>query len=181
MNENTPNRGTGAGGAQTNRNGLTYEEMTDLQTEYNIIEENEHSKRIRFINSEKIFITTKQSHLFKCMNEHVNKDIKKAHGCKNPDECFIDAENKRIFIIEKKFQQRPGSVCEKIQTSEFKIWQYSRTFPTYEIVYMYCLSDWFKKNCKAELEYLEYKNVPVFWGNNEDYKQNLIKFILNYK
>ena len=33
------NRGTGAGGAQTNINGLTYEEMTDLQTEYNLIEE----------------------------------------------------------------------------------------------------------------------------------------------
>ena len=181
MNENPTNQGTGAGGAQTNINGLTYEEMTDLQTEYNLIKENEHSNRIRFNNSDTIFITTRQSHLFKCMNEHVNKDIKKAHGCKNPDECFIDEENKRIFIIEKKFQQGHGSVCEKIQTSEFKIWQYSRTFPTYEIVYMYCLSDWFKKNCKAELEYLEYKNVPVFWGNHEDYKRDLIRFLLNYK
>ena len=29
----------------------------------------------------------------------------KAHGCKNPDECYIDEERKIMFIIEKKFQQ----------------------------------------------------------------------------
>jgi len=48
-------------------------------------------------------------------------------------------------------------------------------------VYIYCLSDWFKKNCKAELEYLEYKNIPVFWGNSNIYKTNIIKYIINYK
>ena len=33
----------------------------------------------------------------------MNKDIAKAHGCKNPDECYIDEEFKNIFIIEKNF------------------------------------------------------------------------------
>ena len=45
---------------------------------------------------------------------------------------------------------------------------------------MYCLSDWFKINCNAELEYLEYKNVPVFWGNCPNYKKNIIDYIINY-
>ena len=85
------------------------------------------------------------------------------------------------FNLGFKFQQVGGSVCEKIQTSEFKIWQYNRTFPQYKIVYIYCLSDWFKDNCQAEIEYLNYRNVPVFWGNNPEYKKNIIEFIVNYK
>ena len=32
------NRGTGAGGANTNKNGLPYEEMTDLRDKYTVIE-----------------------------------------------------------------------------------------------------------------------------------------------
>ena len=100
------------------------------------------------------------------MDNHVDKKINKAHGCKNPDECYIDEENKTIFIVEKKFQQVGGSVCEKIQTSDFKIWQYRRTFPEFEIIYIYCLSDWFKYNCKAEIEYLEFKGNEIYveWG-----------------
>ena len=100
----------------------------------------------------------------------------------------IEAANKsnktitiETFIIEKKFQQCSGSVCEKIQTPDFKLWQYSRTFPDYTIIYIYCLSDWFKKNCKAELEYLDFKNIPYFWGISETYKDDIINFILNYK
>ena len=84
-------------------------------------------------------------------------------------------------IIEKKFQQVSGSVCEKIQTYDFKMWQYQRTFPSYNIVYIYCLSEWFKTNCKAELEYFEYRNVPLFWGNSPSYKNDIIHFMNNYK
>lgn len=180
--EPVSNRGTGAGGSNTNKNGLPYEELTDLESEYTVISsDDKHSKNIQFSASDRIFKMTKQSGLFKCMNTHVNKEVAKGHGCKNPDECYIDEESKTIFILEKKFQQVSGSVCEKIQTSDFKIWQYNRTFPEYKIVYLYCISDWFKENCKAELEYLEYKKVQVFWGNDKNYKSKVIDFMLNYK
>jgi len=110
---------------------------------------------------------------------HINLDINYGHGCKRPDECYIDNIKKTLYIIEKKFQQCTGSVCEKIQTPDFKIWQYSRTFPEYKIKYIYCLSDWFKLNCKAELEYLAYKNIKVFWGNDLKYKDKIIEYIIN--
>lgn len=115
------------------------------------------------------------------MKDERNPNIEKAHGCKQPDECYIDEEFKNIFILEKKIQQSSGSVCEKIQTPDFKMWQYSRTFPNYNIIYMYCLSEWFKINCISELQYLDYKEVPHLWGDSETYKDNIIKFIISYK
>lgn len=175
------NRGTGAGGSNTNKNGLPYEELTDLDDRITILETSKFSSKIMFGDNEKTFIKTKQSNLFKCMKDNINKNIEKAHGCKNPDECYIDKESKNIFIIEKKFQQCSGSVCEKVQTPDFKLWQYSRTFPDYNIIYIYCLSDWFKQNCISEMEYLDFKGIPYFWGNSATYKDDIVSFIINYK
>ena len=174
------NKGNGAGGKNTNKNGLPYENLTDLKSEYTILSNNKYFNTIKFINSNKIFKSSHKSNLFKSMKKYINNNIDKAHGCKSPDECYIDENKKIIFIIEKKFQQVSGSVCEKIQTPDFKIWQYKRTFPQFSIVYIYCLSEWFKKNCKAELEYLDFKNIPVFWGNDPNYKSKIINFLINY-
>lgn len=178
---NIKNKGTGAGGKNTNKNGLPYESLTELSSELNVISNNFYSSVIAFrINPDIHFISAKQSNLFKCMSNKIDSTVPKAHGCKNPDECFINEHTKTIFIIEKKFQQVSGSVCEKIQTPDFKLWQYSRTFPEYKIIYIYCLSDWFKDNCKAELEYLEVKQIPVFWGGSESYKRDIINYLVNH-
>ena len=178
--QHTINKGFGAGGANTNKNGLPYEELTDLHNNYQIIASNNEYNIIKFKNNENEYMATKQYGLFKCMKDELDTSICKAHGCKNPDECFIDKNRKTIFIIEKKFQQVGGSVCEKIQTPDFKVWQYRRTFPLYQIVYIYCLSEWFKDNCKAELEYLQHKKIAVFFGNDTEYKTKIIDYIVNY-
>ena len=44
----------------------------------------------------------------------INSTMQPAAGCKQPDEAYIDLNRKMVFIIEKKFQQTPGSVDEKI-------------------------------------------------------------------
>lgn len=173
-------KGAGAGGANTNKNGLSYESLTDLLDCQEVLEKQQYGSIIKFHGNEQVFTKTNQSHLFKNMHEHIDKSIKKAHGCKNPDECYINHDMKTMFIIEKKFQQVAGSVCEKIQTYDFKIWQYSRMFPGFRIVYIYCLSGWFKDNCQAELEYFEEKGVPLFWGNSETYKKDIIEFMVNW-
>lgn len=178
---NIKNRGTGAGGSNTNKNGLPYEELTDLNDRLTIIKKNKFCDIIKFNNNEKLFSKTKQANLFKYMKDEINKNIEKAHGCKNPDECYIDEESKNMFIIEKKFQQTSGSVCEKIQGAPFKREHYSRTFPNYNIIYIFCLSDWFKKNCIAELKYLNENNIRYFWGNSETFKDDIINYIINYK
>ena len=177
------NRGTGAGGANTNANGLPYEALTMLP--YDIIEEKKNHMKIKFHGScDKTFICANQSKLFNYMDSIgvINKKtIRKAHGCCKPDECYIDHAANIIFIIEKKFQQVPGSVCEKIQTSIFKKHFFNITFPDYTIVYMYCLSDWFRTHCKTELEILaNIEKTPVFFGSSETYKKDVIHFITNY-
>jgi hypothetical protein len=87
-------------------------------------------------------------------------------------------QRKNIFIIEKKFQQTPGSVDEKIQTAAFKKYHYSNLFPNFKIHYIYCLSDWFKRDeYKSVLKYLSDINIPIFWGNDEEYKKNIINFM----
>ena len=89
MSETIMNKGKGAGGENTNKNGLPYEEMTDLQDCYKVMNEKEYDSVIKFHNHEKIFNKTRQSNLFKCMHSHIDANITKAHGCKNPDENVI--------------------------------------------------------------------------------------------
>jgi hypothetical protein len=176
------NKGTGAGGANTNKNGLSYEEKTNLETLYSECNENKKnkSKVIKFIGYENELINANKSILHKYMENIGEKDtsIQSAAGCKEPDEAYIDLTRKYIFVIEKKFQQTPGSVDEKIQTAAFKKYHYSNLFPNFKIHYIYCLSDWFKRDeYKSVLEYLSNINIPVFWGNDEEYKKNIINFM----
>ena len=176
MTDKIINRGTGAGGARTNQNGLPYEKITDLSTEYEIISDNEN-RIIKFKNSSKNFININKYKFIKYMEYKKEPEINLAHGCKQPDECYIDEDDKIIYIIEKKFQQSSGSVCEKIQTAGFKKQHYNKIYPNYNIEYIYCLSDYFKKGFEPELEYLKTENIPVFWGKEPNYKENIIKFI----
>ena len=113
------------------------------------------------------------------LNEKVINKGTNAGGCKYPDEAYINESKKYLYIIEKKFQQCKGSVCEKIQTGLFKKEHYSKLFLNYKIIYIYCLSDWFKLNCKSEIDHLNEKNIPIFWGNDINYKNSIIEFIHN--
>lgn len=179
--DNIRNKGTGAGGANTNKNGLSYEDRKCLDNRITIKKINKYSKTIQFDNEGKIFLRTKKADFFKCMEKEHRKSINKAHGCKQPDDCYIDKDSKIIYITEKKFQQGSGSTCEKIQTIKFKLWQYRRTFENYKIYYIYVLSDWFKYNCQAEIEYLDENNYKYFWGDSETFQDDIIKFIKKTK
>lgn len=171
------NKGTNAGGSNTNKNGLSYEEFTDISDCYNIIHKNKNYSLIKFNISNMEFISVKKSQLLK----YKTPKVLPGHGCKQPDECYIDENKKNIFIIEKKFQQSAGSVCEKLQTAPFKKEIYQTMFPDYQIIYIYCLSEWFKTNCIIELNILQKYNIPIFWGDDTKYKSKLINFIINYK
>lgn len=175
------NQGTGAGGSSTNKNGLRYEELTSLKSHFTVTECCKFGEKITFDGCKKYHHASK-SNLFKYMKDkgHFDKRIHPGHGCKQPDEAFIDEDKKIVFIIEKKFQSVGGSVCEKIQSPHFKAWMFTRQFrKLYKIIYIYCLSDYFTKNCKAEIEYLDTFGWKYFRGSDVDYKNKIIGFIQN--
>ena len=174
------NKGTGAGGANTNKNGLKFEEVADLKDRYESIIRRKIGSEVKFKGQTRTFIEVSKSALHKYMEKIGEKNmiLKPAAGCKKPDEAYIDLEKKNIFIIEKKFQQTSGSADEKLQTGYFKQLHYKELFPNFKIYYMYCLSDWFKREDSA-LKYLKDGGIPVFWGNSETCKEKIIEFIHN--
>jgi len=178
------NHGIGAGGANTNKNGLSYEEFTDLKDKYKTCNFNKSDDvyEIVFEGYDNTFIKANKSAFHKYMekNGEKNPDLQPASGCKQPDEAYIDLNKKNAYIIEKKFQQGPGSVDEKIQTGPFKKMHYQELFPNFKIYYIYCLSDWFKRDeYRSVLNYLTQNDIPIFWGSSETYKQDMIEIINN--
>ena len=172
------NKGTGAGGANTNKNGLPFEKSTDLESTCSVEKEEKYAEFVKFDDdkSNKVYCHIKEKKLLK----YLVPIVPGAHGCKQPDDCYIVEEEKIIFIIEKKMQKVSGSVGEKIQTGPFKRQHYKEMYPEYEIVYIYCLSNFFKKNYEAELKYLKKEKIPVFWGEEPDYFKKLSDFIINF-
>lgn len=179
---NQINKGNKAGGANTNVNGLSYEEKTDLSHLYvSCIQEKKDKKRIiKFEGYNEELINVNKSALHKYMADigEKNTNLQPAAGCKEPDEAYVNISKRAVYIIEKKFQQTPGSVDEKLQTGPFKKHHYSKLFPNYKLHYIYCLSDWFKREeYTSVLEYLSDSNIPIFWGNDTNYKSLMIDFI----
>ena len=177
----TKNRGTGAGGSNTNKNGLQYETLTELNDKFIKVKSTPYADLIKFNISDNEYYKTQKTNFLKLMSKEINSEVEILHGCKQPDECYIKLNPNIIFFIEKKFQNKAGSVCEKLQTAAAKIWCYENMYPNYKIVYIYCLSDWFKTKCKGELQFLDHIKCRYFWGSSKTYKDDIINFIVNYK
>ena len=173
--DQTPkNRGTGAGGANTNRNGLAWEvkinpKNSDLFTIEDDIIKNKSSELTR---------------VFKSQNKFV-KYMKDKYGLKgdksyNPDFAFIDEVNKKMYILEAKNQNKPGSVDEKITTGDFKKYAYKEIYPNYTLKYGYVLNYWFK-NPRYNLvhAYNKINNVETLWGEDADYFEKLDKWLFD--
>ncbi len=74
-----------------------------------------------------------------------------------PDEALINEVNKTLYIIEKKYQERNGSVDEKLQTCDFKLKQYKKLANTkgYDAKFIFLLDKWFnQKKYKDVLDYI---------------------------
>lgn len=154
------------GGSKTNLHGLGFENDTSLSIDkignFIRINKNNFRKYMKKINEKSL-------------------NIKEGHGCKEPDEVYIDNKNKNLIIIEKKFQSVGGSVCEKLQTCNFKKFNYEKQYPNYKINLIYVLSNWFLNNCETELEYLEENNFTYYIGSEYNYKEKISEYIINCK
>jgi len=161
------NKGTGAGGANTNVTGLGFERETDIGEIENSIRL--HKAQLHKFMNENGYILNE--------NYKISKNL--AHGCKQPDEAYLFRDKKILFIIEKKFQQGSGSVAEKLQTGPFKKQFYQKIYPAVHICYIYILSDYFKTTCPRELEFLKENGIPYYF-QEDNIVTNIKNFIDNY-
>jgi hypothetical protein len=158
------------GGARTNEVGLKFEQETSLAdalckasvkgVDLDPVDfEKKPGERIGYLAG--------KGKLYKRFLKHHN--IKSVVSKKLlPDEAFINEVEKILYVIEKKFQHRAGSVDEKLQTCDFKLKQYKKLAKLngYDVKYIYLLSDWFKhEQYRDVLDYI--KSVGCFYYFNE--------------
>lgn len=164
-----------SGGSNTNKNGLFYENETSLEDMYEI-ETKTNTHNVVVMKGVKL-VHTPQNLFRRYTKGKYNPYIHECHGTKNPDDCFIDEDNKKIYWIEKKYQQVGGSVCEKLQGVGCKVRNLEQRYRDYKIIYILWLTDWYKENCKGELEYLSYINIPVIWASDPECKNKIVDII----
>ncbi len=174
------NRGTGAGGANTNKTGLSYEERTYLPKILNL----ENYVSFGKGKADKYYEYCYNSIKYKIFHKNGFCKYLKRYKIKDcvtnmiPDEAVINEKNNKIYIIEKKFQQGSGSVDEKIQTGHCKQEMYTVMYPDFKITYIYVLSDWFKQSkYNLVMEYLKKYDIPVLFGSDVNYLEKLFNII----
>ena len=161
------------GGAKTNEVGLKFEQDTSLKEALRraSIKGVELDPQDFVIKSgQRIGFLAGKSLLYKRFL--TNFDLTNVVSKKlEPDEAFVNEVEKILYVIEKKFQHRPGSVDEKLQTCDFKLKQYKKlaSLKGYDVKYIFLLSDWFKQHqYKDVLEYIinvgcdfYYNEIPI--------------------
>lgn len=141
-------KNTVGGGNQTNINGLAFEQETTLADALASAGYLLTPNNMIYLGKEKLGMLAQKNHLYKDFLEKEGINWKN-HISKRmlPDDCFVNYRDKTVYIIEKKFQSRAGSVDEKLQTCDFKRKEYKKLFSSigYDVRYIYLLCDWFKK------------------------------------
>ena len=145
----------GLGGGKT-RVGLDFESRVNLLAVFGATPGYSVNDASVLYDGKEVAISISKHHLYTFLETHgvdyatiISKKLL-------PDEALYIESQKKIFIIEIKFQEVGGSVDEKLQTCDFKKKQYQKLFKQLEIEveYVYILSDWFKKP--------EYKDVLAY-------------------
>jgi len=178
------NRGTGAGGANTNINGKAFEEKTD--NEKRLLEQGFVMKRVPGKNGkfayylEKIedgktitFMTQKGPTAY--FDHFYKKEV-----FREPDEAYLINKGGvlTLKILEKKNQNTTGSVEDKLRLgSYFKNVEYpGMVGDEIRVEYAFCLSKFLKDSYIADTlkskilrEENIKNNIPVFFGEDDDY------------
>lgn len=134
------------GGAQTNINGLHFEQTTDLKTVFESLSDFTVVGNIVYRNNLEFGKLYPKHSLYTNLLIPNGVDYRVILSKKLlPDDSILIGDT--LYIIEKKFQSGSGSVDEKLQTCDFKKKQYQKLLEPLNIIveYYYFLSEWFEK------------------------------------
>ena len=196
LHESIVNRGTGAGGKNTNFYGKKFEEKTNneprlvvLGFNKEILKESEKKCNLKnnyaFIKEfeDRKITYTPQNCFKKYMN--IKYNIK---TIRLPDEAYIieySSGIKKIKILEKKEQNVEGSIETKLWSSNSLKREYELLLGNNFVVeYNLCVNSFLEKKIKStELKYvllnriLKESNIDILYGDSDDYLEYLDKWI----
>jgi len=167
------NRGTGAGGAKTNRNGKAFEAKTEpegfLPKEIGLEKDN--------------LVYLRQGELKRYFKTVFQKEL-----IRYPDEAYLirNGDQYTLKIIEKKTQNVEGSVMEKLGLGAFYKEEYEWCLgPQFKVEYAYCLSNFLKQKYLSDtlkFNFLREKNkrnhIEVLFGDDDDYQEKLNAWLI---
>ena len=193
-NQGSVNRGTGAGGAQTNANGKAFEEKT-CHLPY--LGATKHAIPDKKGKNDVYYEKTTEKGSITYLSQGGLKSYFKwkfdVEMDRHPDEAYViqEGENYTLRILEKKNQNVEGSVEDKLMTgytiAQQYLWRLKKAGKQeWSVQYAYCLSAFLAKKYgsnESKWEFLREFNqahgVEVFFGEEEDYHKKLAAWIKN--
>lgn len=189
---NIINKGTGAGGANTNNSGLPFEKL--LSNEPYLLANG--FLKVNFGKTNNMYYLQKQYiqqdipkivyYAKKKAFKYLAKNIFNVDICKEPDEAYlihsISDNTYQLKIIEIKNQNTDGSVEDKLMTCNMVRRMYNEFFNKFNIQvdYAFSISNFLKKKFISDtLKYVILRklfiedNITVFYGEDNDYSQQL--------
>lgn len=158
------------GGFKTNFNGLSFERRT------NLLDVLKNEKNIEIKNKNEVYVDGEligfyyEKHKF--YKEFLVKKLdidwrERISRQKLPDSVFVNIKTKTVYIFEKKYQECPGSVDEKIETCGFKKRQFNKLLKNtgYLVVYGYLLNDWYNNEIYDDVKEYILEEGCVFYIN----------------
>lgn len=184
------NKGTGAGGANTNYYGKKFEDKTNnklrfLDDGYEYIKSFKSKKEYEYISKtfeDKTIVFVSQNGLKMYMKNKYNIDLFRC-----ADEAFIIEYNtgkKVIKILEKKEQNVEGSVETKLWSGPSLKREYELMLDDFEVHYGFCVNEFLKKKLTSNIK--KYKilntifdenNITVLYGDDKNYFETFDKWL----
>ena len=191
------NRGSGAGGANTNLFGKKFEEKTNNEKrllEFGFIRENFSKNNKNNKNAYLIHRDDDKEVVFLVQSE-LKKYMKNKYGIelyRYPDESYFvkyGDGRKVLFILEKKAQNVDGSVETKLWSGPTLKEEYELVLgPDFVVHYAFCVSSFLEKkfvtNDKKYVNLntlLSRKNIPVLFGDSDSYFEKLDAWMSNFQ
>jgi len=191
------NRGTGAGGVNTNTNGKSFEALTNNQSklieqgyEKHIINKNKYGYYYKKQFEDKEIVYVLQAGFKTYMNKMYKID--NAEIFREPDEAYIityKTGRQVIKFVEAKTQNVEGSVDIKLLASPMFVEEYKIALDDkFEIEYLLCLDTYFQKEFEKKDKKGKYRilekilekfKIPILFGKDNDYFEKLNAYIMN--
>ena len=190
------NKGTGAGGANTNVTGKSFEQKTENETRlfasgftrkpipgYEKNTEGSFYYLIKETSPTESVVYMTQGGLKKYFEHFFKKEL-----CRHPDEAYLfrNGDKYTLKILEKKNQNTSGSVDTKLMTARDFIEEYEDSIedPNFTVHYAFCVSVFLKKDYTSDKKkwvllrgrHKKY-GIMVLFGDDPDYYETLDAWI----